>query len=361
MANGTIKKVPSVSKADKADTVLDTTLSRGRKENTTVGERSFAFGYNVEASGLESFAIGRNTQATGQDACAEGFGTHATNTEAHAEGYGGTASGMYSHVEGSSATASASGSHAEGTHTEASGSNAHSEGSNTHATGVNTHAEGNVTTASGNYSHAEGNQTVASGVSSHAEGVWTIASNQGMHACGMCNTEPTADEIFAIGNGANKDARSNAMTVYKDGDAKFAGDVYANGTDKLAKDSDLSAVEDSLAEVNKNVYATVTDVQTVPGGFVINCETDEEYALQAGDILYAKYTDDVQTVNASNQYTIRLSDQNGGVYFTAVIGNIGATEYPAGITVFENGHTYAYYYNGTNLQVVGLDVVDLSS
>lgn len=37
--------------ATKADTVLDTTLSRGRKENSTVGSGSIAFGGGVEASG----------------------------------------------------------------------------------------------------------------------------------------------------------------------------------------------------------------------------------------------------------------------------------------------------------------------
>ena len=53
-------------KADKSGTVLDTTLSRGRKSGTTVGSQSMAFGDNVEASGTDSVAFGRNTIAKGQ-------------------------------------------------------------------------------------------------------------------------------------------------------------------------------------------------------------------------------------------------------------------------------------------------------
>ena len=53
-------------KADKSDTVLSTTLSRGRKSETTVGSQSMAFGDNVEASGTDSVAFGRNTIAKGQ-------------------------------------------------------------------------------------------------------------------------------------------------------------------------------------------------------------------------------------------------------------------------------------------------------
>lgn len=178
MANGTIKKVPSVSKADKSDTVLDTTLSRGRKRNTTVGIGSFAFGNSVEASG------------------------------------------NYSHAEGDSTTASDARSHAEGGYTTASGLASHAEGQRTIASGYSSHAEGYVTTASGDYSHAEGQTTTASGAYSHAEGTHTIASNNGMHACGLYNTDPIETELFAVGNGSDSNARSNAMTVYKNGTVK---------------------------------------------------------------------------------------------------------------------------------------------
>ena len=52
-------------KADKTDTVLNTTLSRGRTDGSPVGEGSFAFGSDVEASGELSFAEGNSTKANG--------------------------------------------------------------------------------------------------------------------------------------------------------------------------------------------------------------------------------------------------------------------------------------------------------
>ena len=51
--------------ATKADTVLTTTLSRGRIANSIVGTWSFAWGNNVSAGGALSHAEGYNTSATG--------------------------------------------------------------------------------------------------------------------------------------------------------------------------------------------------------------------------------------------------------------------------------------------------------
>lgn len=64
----------------------DGSVSFGRKTGTTVGEKSIAFGYDVEASGQYSFAEGELTKATGRGS--------------HAEGGGTIASGKYQHVQG---------------------------------------------------------------------------------------------------------------------------------------------------------------------------------------------------------------------------------------------------------------------
>ena len=64
----------------------DGSVSFGRKTGTTVGEKSIAFGYDVEASGQYSFAEWELTKATGRGS--------------HAEGGGTIASGKYQHVQG---------------------------------------------------------------------------------------------------------------------------------------------------------------------------------------------------------------------------------------------------------------------
>lgn len=88
------------NKADKADTVLTTTLSRGRKESTTVGTGSIAFGNNVTASGNYSHAEGYETSATSAYSFAEGYYTSASQQAAHAEGISTRAAGSASHVSG---------------------------------------------------------------------------------------------------------------------------------------------------------------------------------------------------------------------------------------------------------------------
>lgn len=186
------------NKADKADTVLDTTLSRGRKASSGTGTGSLAFGNNVTASGDYSTAFGQNnvasgkcsvvegsattvsaqfghaegvmTSVTGKNGHAEGFSTTASNDDAHAEGFSTFASGMYSHAEGAQTRAQGEASHAEGISTMASDAYSHAEGKQTHATGVASHAEGLGTDSNGQASHSEGNRTIAKGNASHAEG-----------------------------------------------------------------------------------------------------------------------------------------------------------------------------------------------
>ena len=171
-------------KADKTDTVLNTTLSRGRTANSSVGNGSFAFGNDVTASGIYSHSEGWYTIASGNYSHAEGKSTNATAPYTHSEGQTTTASEENAHAEGQGATASGNASHAEGTSTTASG--------------VSSHAEGYLTYAKGEYSHVEGNQTSATGKYSHAQGEKTKATLDNAHAAGyMC--EANAWNSTAIG------------------------------------------------------------------------------------------------------------------------------------------------------------------
>ena len=217
-------KAPDDTKADKTDTVLTSTLSRGRQANSTVGGGSFAFGSGVTASGDYAHAEGGGTTASGDYAHAEGAGTTASGYSAHAEGGGTTASGYCAHAEGGGTTAS--------------GDHAHAEGASTKATGRDAHAEGGSTTASGECAHAEGAATEASGYLSHAEGEHTIASKAWQHVSGRYNSPEgtSGPSVYAeiIGNGTAENARSNARTLDWDGNERIAGDLYVhanpNGT-----------------------------------------------------------------------------------------------------------------------------------
>lgn len=146
-----------------ASPVFTDSISLGRKANTTVGNNSFAVGYNVEA-------------------------------------------GNYAHAEGAMTVASGADSHAEGVYTTASGSNSH--------------AEGFYTIASGGNSHAEGFYTTANHLAQHTSGMWNIADSASTVADGRGNY------VEIIGNGTADNTRSNARTLDWDGNERLMGDLY---------------------------------------------------------------------------------------------------------------------------------------
>ena len=195
-------KVVADALEDKANISIygDTSVSLGRKSGTTVGDKSFAFGYNTTASGSYSHAEGDNTTASGDYSQAFGYNT--------------TASGDYSQAFGYSTTASVSKSHAEGYNTEASSSCSH--------------AEGNNTTASGSYSHAEGYNTEASNYASHVSGKY----NAKMTIGGTGNNKN--GHAFVIGNGTSS-AHSNAFSVMYSGVVKAASTITASTTADYAE------------------------------------------------------------------------------------------------------------------------------
>ncbi len=229
-------KVPSSqidlsTKADKADTVLDTTLSRGRLDDSMVGSNSFAFGENVTASATDSHAEGYNTTASGSYSHAEGVSTLADGSISHAEGYSAQATGDNSHAEGRQTEASGMNSHAENYQTIASGENSHAEGQITRASGYYSHAEGKETTASSNASHAEGAQTTASGYASHAEGSYSTANGSQAHAEGQ-GTTASGTNSHAEGGGTTA---SGTLSHAEGGSTTASGDLaHSEGGGTLA-------------------------------------------------------------------------------------------------------------------------------
>ena len=279
-------------KADKTDTVLNTTLSRGRRAYYTVGEASFAFGENVTASNVASHA--------------EGISTWATGLYSHAEGAGSEASGSQSHAEGGGTTASAENSHAEGSSTTASGGATHAEGKATIASGYISHSEGYGAKANGFYSHAEGHETIANGESSHVGGAYNIPDSFDSwpewepdteytvgekvkrtiesydetevkgYVCITANSDPTFDSskweiaqrmnyIEIIGNGTGNDFRRNARTLDWDGNEEIAGQMKAASLNigRYCNATGISSVAHGLATIasGENSHAEGTGTQ----------------------------------------------------------------------------------------------------
>ena len=196
-------KVVKTALDDKANISIygDDFVSLGRKSGTTVGDKSFAFGDNITASGNYSHA--------------EGYITTASGGYSHAEGYVAKAFGTYSHAEGYSTYAGSSGSHAEGHSTSAVNDYAHAEGYKTYAGSFCSHAEGHSTTATNFASHVGGKYNAEMGIGG------TINNKTG--------------HVFVIGNGISSSALSNAFSIMYSGVVKAASTITASTTADYAE------------------------------------------------------------------------------------------------------------------------------
>lgn len=222
--------------ATKADTVLESTLSSGRKLDTIIGARSIAFGINNEASELCSIAVGNGTTALGVGSYAQGLNT--------------IASGKYSR--------------AEGCDTKAQAIYSHAQGYNTIATGGEQFVFGKYNIADdlpewiANTKYKIGDRVKNTTIS---EGITTIK----LYRCKEDNEDETftsskwqrtndMNYVEIVGNGTADNARSNAYALTWEGDGHYAGDVYVHsntdstGGTKLATVTDLNnAIGDIIA------------------------------------------------------------------------------------------------------------------
>ena len=322
--------------ARKTDTILETTLSCGRNENTTVGLSSFAFGAGVEASNTLSHAEGMLTKATG--------------VGAHTEGMQTIASGMWSHAE--------NGINVMGESTIASGNFSHAEGMGTEAAGASSHAEGYKTKANGDYTHVEGVGTIANGRASSASGRYNIEDTYNSWSEWVANTSyqvgdkvkvtttvdstttiqgyicktANSDSSFTsskwttdaymnyadiIGNGTADNARSNAYALDWDGTGHFKGDVYVHANTD-------SSGGTKLATVNEIPNVPVQDVQLDGSSIVSSGVANIPYAnenstygiVKAGEGLYA-VNGQLNTSRATSYYI-----KNGTDYYRPIVPNL---------------------------------------
>ena len=274
--------------ATKADTVLDTTLSRGRRADTIVGEGSFAFGSNIEASGANSFAIGNYAMAKGDASYARGTYAKALGNSSSAEGSYIHAVGTSSHAEGGASTKVIKFT-GEANSTIYKISSFIPVGSligNTSApNGVfsavvkveqiddlwyatldstldsensiaDSRRQAYIGSALEPYSHTEGSNSIALGMMQHVEGR---------------NNYVDANYVHIVGNGFTSTQRSNAYALDWDGNGHYAGDVYVHanadstGGTKLATIGDIPTIPVTDVQVN-GVSVLDNGVANVPVG-----------------------------------------------------------------------------------------------
>jgi hypothetical protein len=175
---------------------------------SNVGQYSVAFGLAAMATAPESMAFGSSVAALGPGAVAFGCGS--------------TALGSYSTVMGST--------------NQAYGTNSTATGSQTCAHGAQSLTMGNYTSAYGAQAVAMGMSTIASGTNSTAMGSAAYATSYDSVAMGAYNvglsqsqTPPSGsswvgvDPLLELGNGTGFSNPSDALVVYKNGNAILSG------------------------------------------------------------------------------------------------------------------------------------------
>ena len=270
-------------KANAKDTVLYTSLSRGRKENTPVGGGSFAFGDDVEASVGISFAIGRKTKSSGSYSSAKGMNTIASGDYANAQGY--------------------------------------------------------LTEASGEAADAQGRGTIANHKAQRASGMYNVADTRA--------TDSFEKGYYAdiVGNGTDSSHRSNAYTLDWNGNARFKGDVYAgcnadsSGGTVLAKITDIPDISGKIDSSEKgaaNGVAELDGTGRVPSTQLPSYVDDiEEYedrehfpvAGETGKIYVALDTNKVYRWGGQDYVEISESLALGETSSTAFRGDHGKIAY----------------------------------
>lgn len=155
--------------------------------------------WNKDSIGDYSFAAGFNVKATGYGAVAMGLYSSAQNDNAIALG--------------SNSTASGNSSVAFGTGTTAAGLASTAMGNSTLTTGESSFAGGEATTAIGKNSFVTGQSLEARSYASVVIGRWNELN------IGTSNPDNwvPADPVFMIGNGSSDNVRHNALTVLKNG------------------------------------------------------------------------------------------------------------------------------------------------
>jgi hypothetical protein len=202
----------------------------GRRMLWYANKAAFRVGYvdgvqwDTDSIGVYSFAAGYNTKAKDYSV-ALGTDTKASNGSLSAGGYT-TASGLFAFATGLNATASGETSLSAGTQTRALGNYSLVGGYYTTAFNTYSVALGNRNTVSGSASFAMGNEVHVNGNQSAAFGKYINLAATYSFATGSYNDisdfpdpqNPAAnDRIFQIGNGTDVTARSNAITILRNG------------------------------------------------------------------------------------------------------------------------------------------------
>lgn len=246
------------------------------------GNAAMALGYQSLASGNFAIALGNQTKATGDMAIAMGNGNNATGVSATALGEYNTASGDQALAGGSGTLASGNYAVALGQETKASGSASFAMGSGTTANGDASLAVGLSTLASGNYAVALGAGAQATALSSVALGFESKATGIIAIAMGY-KTEATGQKATSMGDLTV----SSGLAATAMGGNTTASGAYATAMGYFTDATGSYATATGYNTLSSGNFTFTTGNQTKASGFAATAIGSQSnatgyYALAAG-------------------------------------------------------------------------------
>lgn len=226
-------------------------------DKDNIGLYSIAAGSDCKAIGISSVAFGNLNTAAGANAVAMGELCYAGGSQSLSLGQENQTIGTNAVALGESNTAY--------------GTNSFVMGKNNRANGFGSMAICGATIANGRLSIAQNFGTISNGVSSTAAGYQSIANGNNSFVIGSYNDTLVESEhdgfmfnnpLFIIGNGDNLQGeyRSNAMVVYKSGNAEH------NGYTRFGKASEGAPLI-KIKEISNGLSASADGgVITIPHG-----------------------------------------------------------------------------------------------
>jgi hypothetical protein len=234
-------------------------------QTTAVGENAFAIGFGSKAIGQGAFAIGLSDSASGPYSMAIGYKTVADGWYATSMGYGTRSSGLFSTAIGFAtvvepagwcATATGIGTKAGNWASVAFGDRSYASGHTSFATGFTTIASGQLSSTFGDRSQSSGYAAVSMGYNTTAQSFASLVIGRYNVISGTTNTWYSSEPVFVIGNGTSSSARSNAMTVYKNGNANFSGNIITDGYGNFGGNGYFGGYANFDGYINLNLATT---------------------------------------------------------------------------------------------------------
>lgn len=217
------------------------------------------FNYPTVASGNSAFAIGMGSTAIGNGSFAIGTNDSTTYLGAFAIGYDNTSSGQQSFSIGSYNHSRELLAFSFGAWNNSTNIASFAIGTENTVTGIHATAIGDLNNASGTesfalgqFNSATGDHAFSSGYYTTAQAAYSLVFGRYNEISGDLSNWVSTDPLFVLGNGTNFSARSNAITVLKNGNT---------GIGVSAPTYQLQLSLNSAAKPGSSTWTIISDIR----------------------------------------------------------------------------------------------------